>query len=101
VDLRRPVNTPNKFRATRRTGHVRLCTYTFYHLCYTPHMIPQLDIFRVGTDGHLLWIAAAGSLQGAQRRITILMTSEPADYVIYSQQTGDKTVVCRKRDPAP
>jgi hypothetical protein len=64
-------------------------------------MIAQLDIFRVGTDGHLLWRATGDSLQSAQRRITILMTSEPADYVIYNQQTGDKTVVCRKRDPVP
>jgi hypothetical protein len=64
-------------------------------------MLPQFDIFRVETDANLLWRATADSLQSAQRRITILMASEPADYVIYSQQTGDKTVVCRKRDPAP
>lgn len=47
-------------------------------------MLPHLDIFRVETDGKLLWRATADSLQNAQRLITILMTSEPADYVIYS-----------------
>ena len=65
-------------------------------------MLPPLDIFRdifrVETDGHLLWRAAADTLQSAQRRVKILMTSEPADYVIYSQETGDKIFVSRKTD---
>jgi hypothetical protein len=56
-------------------------------------MVPPLDIFRVASDGHLIWIAAAESLESAQRRIKILMRAEPADYVIYSQKTGNKTVV--------
>ena len=51
-------------------------------------MLPPLDIFRVASDGHLLWRAAA-----AGRRVRILMASEPGDYVIYSQETGGKTVV--------
>jgi hypothetical protein len=56
-------------------------------------MLPPLDIFRVESDGHLLWKAAAETLDAARRRIKILMASEPADYVIYSQQTGHKTLV--------
>lgn len=56
-------------------------------------MLPPLDIFRVESDGHLLWKAAAETLDAARRRIKILMASEPADYVIYSQQTGHKTLI--------
>jgi hypothetical protein len=56
-------------------------------------MFSPLDIFRVETDGHLVWRSAAEDLGAAQRRIRILMASEPADYVIYSQETGEKTVV--------
>jgi hypothetical protein len=54
---------------------------------------PHLDIFRVEADGHLLWRAAAESPEAAQRRVKILMASEPADYIIYCQETGDKTLV--------
>jgi hypothetical protein len=56
-------------------------------------MLLPLDIFRVESDGHLVWRSAAENLETAQRRIRILMASEPADYVIYSQETGGKTVV--------
>ncbi len=56
-------------------------------------MLPPLDIFRVESDGHLVWRAAAETLATAQRRVRILMASEPGDYIIYSQETGRKTVV--------
>jgi hypothetical protein len=56
-------------------------------------MFPPLDIFRVAPDGKLIWTAAADTLQTAQRRIRILMASQHSDYVIYNQETGDKTVV--------
>jgi hypothetical protein len=56
-------------------------------------MLPSLDIFRVEGDGHLLWCSAAESQESARRRIKILMATEPADYVIYCQQTGGKTVI--------
>jgi hypothetical protein len=61
-------------------------------------MLPPLDIFRVASDGHLVWRSAAESLETAQRRVRILMAIEPADYVIYSQETGRKTVI---RAPHP
>ena len=56
-------------------------------------MLPPLDIFRVEGDGHLVWRAAAECLETAQRRVRILMASEPGDYVIYCQETGRKAVV--------
>jgi hypothetical protein len=56
-------------------------------------MLAPLDIFRVESDGHLVWKTAAESLEAAQRRVKILMASEPGDYVIYSQQTGHRTII--------
>ena len=56
-------------------------------------MLPPLDIFRVESDGHLLWKAAAETLEAARRRVKILMASEPGDYVIYGQQTGHETII--------
>ena len=63
-------------------------------------MIPPFDIFRVAADGHLIWRAAAENLDSAQRRIHIFMSVEPADYVIFSQKTGKKTVI-RAEDSLP
>ena len=51
-------------------------------------MVPTFDIFRVESDGHLVWRSAADDLDTAQRRVRILMASEPGDYVIYNQKTG-------------
>ena len=56
-------------------------------------MIPPFDIFRVEIDGHLVWKGTAETLDLARLRIKILMDSEPADYLIHSQQTGHKMVV--------
>jgi hypothetical protein len=56
-------------------------------------MLPPFDIFRVETDGHLVWKDTAQTLDLARLRIKILMVSQPADFVIYSQETGHKTVV--------
>jgi FtsP/CotA-like multicopper oxidase with cupredoxin domain len=56
-------------------------------------MVPPFDIFRVETDGHLAWKDTAETLDLARLRIRILAVAEPGDYVIYSQETGHKTVV--------
>ena len=56
-------------------------------------MLPPFDIFRVETDGHLVWRDTAETLDLARLRIKILMVSQPGDFVIYSQQTGHKTVI--------
>jgi hypothetical protein len=64
-------------------------------------MLPPLDIFRVESDGHLLWRAAAETPETAQRRVRILMASEPGDYVIYCQETGGKTVVRAESQHVP
>jgi hypothetical protein len=56
-------------------------------------MVPPLDIFRVTSEGQLIWKAAAEDLETAQHRIKLLMAAEPGDYIIYSQKTGNKTLV--------
>jgi len=56
-------------------------------------LLPPLDIFRVTDDGKLLWRTTADSVESAARRIKMLMISEPGDYVVCSQQTGDKTII--------
>ena len=56
-------------------------------------MIPPLDIFRVGPDQQLIWRGAAADLESAHSRIKTLMADEPADYMIFSQQTGHKTLI--------
>jgi hypothetical protein len=56
-------------------------------------MVPPFDIFRVESDGHLAWKDTAETLDLARLRIKILAVSEGGDYVIYSQETGHKTVV--------
>jgi hypothetical protein len=56
-------------------------------------MIPPFDIFRVATDGHLMWQAIAETLEVARLKVKTLMDAQPGDYVIYSQHTGHKMVV--------
>ncbi len=56
-------------------------------------MLPPFDIFRVETDGHLVWKDTAETFDYARLLIKILMASQSADYVIYSQATEQKTVV--------
>jgi len=56
-------------------------------------MPPPFDIFRVENDGRLLWKDTAETFGLAKLRIKILMLSLPGDFVIYSQETGDKIVV--------
>ena len=64
-------------------------------------MLPPFDIFRIAPDGQLLWRSAAANLDIARRRIRILMAIEPADYVIFSQETGNKMVVRADNLPSP
>jgi hypothetical protein len=56
-------------------------------------MISPLDVFKLEADGQLVWKAAAQTLEAAKLHVQVLMASEPADYVIFSQQTGHKTII--------
>jgi hypothetical protein len=56
-------------------------------------MVPPFDIFRLDKDGSLQWLQTADSLQAAKLRIEVLALSAPGQYVIFSQKTGNKTVI--------
>ena len=56
-------------------------------------MVPPFDIFRLDNDGTLRWLQTADSLQAATLRIEVLALSDPGEYVIFSQKTGNKTVI--------
>jgi hypothetical protein len=53
-------------------------------------MQPPFDIFRVGPDGHPIWLEAAATLDAANARINALGKSSPGEFLIYSQRTGNK-----------
>lgn len=56
-------------------------------------MVPPFDIFRLDKEQKLRWIESADNLQAAKLRIEVLGLSEPGEYVIFSQKTGNKTVI--------
>lgn len=56
-------------------------------------MVPPFDIFRLDKDGGLQWVQTADSLQAAKLRIEVLALSAPGEYVVFSQKTGNKTVI--------
>ena len=53
-------------------------------------MIPPFDILRVEADGHPRWLEASSTLDAAKARVAELMKSEPSEYLILSQRTGNK-----------
>jgi hypothetical protein len=57
------------------------------------HAISQLDIFRVETDGDLRWIGTSNTLESAVSSVKILAAPTPGDYLIISENTGEKTFI--------
>jgi hypothetical protein len=56
-------------------------------------VLEPLDIFKMQKDGTYLWKGAAGTFEVATTKIEQLATIAPGKYMIYSQITGDKTVI--------
>jgi len=58
----------------------------------------QLDIFHVETGGSLRWIGRSNNLESAVSSVEILAAPTPGDYVIVSEETGEKTFIslCNK-----
>jgi hypothetical protein len=50
---------------------------------------PPFDIFRVDTDGQLVWKETAETVDLAKRRIDHLMVADSASYVIFNPLTGE------------
>jgi hypothetical protein len=53
-------------------------------------MITPLGIFGFGISNEMLWIEAAADLETAKGRVAELMQANPCEYLIFSQQTGQK-----------
>jgi hypothetical protein len=56
-------------------------------------MIPPFDILRVDAEGRPRWVQAIATLDAAMVRVTELIKSRPAEYVIVSHQTGSKVSI--------
>jgi hypothetical protein len=56
-------------------------------------MLPPFDIFRVSSTGALRWLEAAPTVDDAKKRIQEMTTSSSDEYIIYSQQTGNKVLI--------
>jgi hypothetical protein len=53
-------------------------------------VIPPFDIHKVGEDGVQFWVEAVSTLDAAIARVRELAEFWPAEYMISSQQTGNK-----------
>jgi hypothetical protein len=56
-------------------------------------MLPPFDIFRVETNGEVLWIKSAADLKSARLAVNELMASSPGEYVIHSHSTHNDLIV--------
>jgi hypothetical protein len=57
-----------------------------------PYMIPPLDIFRK-EEGNYLWKASAENFELAKSKVAQLAERAPGEYMIFSQTTGNKTLI--------
>jgi len=53
-------------------------------------MLPSHDIFKIDSDGSVLWRGTAESLVVAKLRIQTLARVSPGDYLVLDQHTGDR-----------
>ena len=58
----------------------------------TPAMLAPLDIFKM-QDGKYVWKTAAESFELAKLKVEELAATAPGEYMIFSQETGNKTFV--------
>jgi hypothetical protein len=56
-------------------------------------MTTTLDIFKLEKDGSLIWKGTAKNLHVAELSVRTLAATSPADYLVFCQQTGRKTVI--------
>jgi hypothetical protein len=51
------------------------------------------DIFRIETNGGVLWIESAATLENAKARVQELGMRSPGEYLLLNQETGNKLVI--------
>jgi hypothetical protein len=56
-------------------------------------VIPAFDIFKIDKDGHLLWCAAAMTIDDANAKAATLAQVDPCAYVIFNQKTGKHSTI--------
>lgn len=54
-------------------------------------MLQDFDIFKIQNGEHV-WLEAAESLDAATERVKVLQKDTPANYMVYSHQTGKRIV---------
>lgn len=66
-------------------------------------MFQPFDIFKIDSDGTLLWRGAAEDFVTAKRRIEQLALSSPGEYLVLDQKTGhrQRVRVISKEDSIP
>ena len=56
-------------------------------------MLAPLDIFKMQEDGTFVWKGAAESFEVAKSKVQHLAENSPGEYMIFSQTTGNKTIL--------
>lgn len=56
-------------------------------------MTAPFDIFRAETNGGVLWIESATTLEDAKARVQELAMRSPGEYLLLNQKTGNKLVI--------
>lgn len=56
-------------------------------------MIAPFDIFKAESEGKVRWIGSAVDLETAKKRAQVVGQSDPGEYVILSQITGNRLSV--------
>ena len=56
-------------------------------------LIPSFDIFKIDSDGRVIWHCATESLVVAKSRIAKLAVSTPGEYLILDQNTGHRLLI--------
>jgi hypothetical protein len=56
-------------------------------------MTVPFDIFQAESDGSVLWLESAATLEDAKARIQQLAVRSPGEYLLVNQETGNKLVI--------
>lgn len=65
-----------------------------------PSVFPSFDVFKLDSNGQVLWKGFGESLPAAKATTQKLMVASPGDYLIVDQATGKKVVVTRATEKA-
>jgi hypothetical protein len=56
-------------------------------------MTIPFDIFQAETDGCVLWLESAATLEQAKARVQELAVHAPGEYLLLNQETGSKLAI--------